>query len=138
MGARCRHPRLADAACRAYGLALYLHPPVLRREFGREMRVTFRNRAEDVLNRGSLPILLLFIGHIAADWLRTFTFEEPETATLSLLGLGAGEDEACGSFDRSTFTASLFLATLGVVLLIAGWYGWLSMTAEIMSHHRAL
>ena len=25
-----------------------------------------------------------------------------------------------------------------VVLLIAGWYGWLSMTAEIMSHHRAL
>jgi hypothetical protein len=28
------------------------------------------------------------------------------------------------------------LATLGVLLLIGGWYEWLNLNATIMSHHR--
>lgn len=132
---RCRHPKIVAGACRAYGVLIWLHPPALRREFGREMILTFRNRAEDIVNAGSVVVLLAFAAHIAIDWLRTFTIESDEPETLSLLGLGAGEEQAAGSIDRSSLSVSLFLATLGVALLIGGWYGWLSMNAEILRHH---
>lgn len=134
---RCRHPRLAASACHAYTLLIWLHPPELRREFGREMRLTFRNRVEDVLNSAGPAGSVFFALHIAVDWLRTFTLGPEEPVTLSILGLGAGDEPAAGALDRSTCSASLFLATMGVALLLGGWYGWLSMNAEILSRHRA-
>src|SRR5258706_16247334 len=115
-----------------------LYPAALRREFHRELLVTFRNRAEDVLNSGSLLVALLFLVHIGADWLRTSVLDQQERPTLSLLGLGAEDDQACGCVDVSTVSVSLMLASLGVVLLVVGWYCWLSLNAAIMSHHRAI
>lgn len=136
MSPRTRHPQLVDWACRLYRPVIWLYPPSLRREFRHELLVTFRNRAEDAFARGSLLEIVTFTVHIAADWLRTLVLaDQDEPPQLSLLGLG-GDAQACGSFDRSTFSASLFLATLGVVLLIMGWYGWLEMTAQILRTHR--
>jgi hypothetical protein len=120
--------------CRVYGLVIWFYPPSLRREFHRELEITFRNQAEDVCNAG-VGAALLFVLHIAADWLRSFTFGTDDPPTLSLLGLSV-DDRAQGSIDRTTFSVSLMLATLGVILLVSGWYGWLSMYSEIVSHHR--
>jgi hypothetical protein len=135
MPARCRHPRIVAGVCRVYALAIWCYPPSLRRAFHRELTVTFRNRAEDVLNAGVVPAFL-FALHLATDWLRSFTFGTDYQPTLSLLGLSV-DDEACGSIDRTTFSVSLMLATLGVILLVSGWYGWLSMYADIVHQHRA-
>lgn len=137
MPPRARHPQLVALACRLYRPVIWLYPPSLRREFHHELLVTFRNRAEDAFASGSLLEIVAFVLHIAADWLRTLVLvDQDEPTQLSLLGLGAGNEQACGSFDRSTVSASLFLATLGVVLLISGWYGWLEMTAQILRTHR--
>ncbi len=135
---RCRYPRLTAGVCRLYGLAIWMYPPSLRREFHRELAITFRNRAEDVLNSGSLAVALAFALHLVGDWLRTFTLKTDDPPVLSLLGLGGGDAPACGCIDRTTLSVSLMLATLGVLLLIGGWYGWLSLNAEILQHHRAL
>ena len=138
MAPRCRYPSLVVGACRVYRLALWLYPPALRREFQGELLIAFRNRAEDVINTGSVAAVLFFAVHLGADWLRTFTFEIDEPPAFSMLGLSGADDHAFGCMDRSTFSVSLLLATLGVVLLIAGWYGWLSLNAEIMRHHRPI
>jgi hypothetical protein len=135
---RCRHPRIVAGACRLYGLAIWLYPPTLRREFQHELLITFRNRTEDVLNTGGGAALLRFAVHIGIDWLRTFATEADEPPPLSLLGLGSGDEHAYGCIDRTTFSVSLMLATLGVMLLVGGWYGWLQMYADIVRHHRPL
>jgi hypothetical protein len=72
------------------------------------------------------------------DFLRTFALEPEEPATLSVLGLDSPEGEACGCMDGSTVSVSLMLASLGVILLIAGWYWWLNFNAAILSHHQPL
>lgn len=139
MPARSRHPRVVALSCRLYGLLIYAYPASLRREYKRELLITFRNRAEDVANTGSLFAVMLFALQIALDWLRTLTLplEPDEPAALSLLGLGARETGACGYVDESNVSVSLMLASLGVVLLIAGWYWWLNYTAAILSHHQS-
>lgn len=138
MSARSRHPQLVRWSCRFYSLVLCSYPAGLR-EYRHELLVTFRNRAEDVFNSGSALAVLRFALHIAADWLRTMASEPPdEPIALSMLGLGAREGDARGSLDRSTFTVGLLLATLGVFLLIAGWYEWLSYKALFLSHHRPM
>jgi hypothetical protein len=139
MPARSGHPRVVALSCRLYGLLIYLYPASLRREYKRELLLTFRNRAEDVVNTGSLSATLRFMLQIAVDWLRTLTLplEPDEPAALSLLGLGAREAGACGCVDESNVSVSLMLASLGVVLLIAGWYWWLNYTAAILSHHQS-
>jgi hypothetical protein len=117
---------------------ILLYPVSLRRDYRQELLVTFKNQAEDVLNSGSIASALLFVVHIAADWLRTLALEPEQPATLSLLGLGSAEGETLGGIDSSTFSLSLLLAILGVALLIAGWYEWLRFNAVILSHHRHL
>ena len=136
MSARSRHPRVVLWSCRLYGLMIWLYPPNLRREYKHELLLTFRNHVEDAMNDGRLSSAMLFIVHMALDWLRTFALEPEEPATLSVLGLGSREGEACGSVDGSTASVSLMLASLGVVLLIAGWYWWLKFNAAILSHHQ--
>jgi len=116
---------------------IWLYPTNLRREYKHELLLTFRNQVEDVVNDGRLSSAMLFIVHIAVDWLRTLAFEHEERPTLSVLGLGSREGDACGCVDGSTVSVSLMLASLGVVLLIAGWYWWLSYTAAILSHHQS-
>jgi hypothetical protein len=138
MAARSRHPQLVGWSCRLYALVLFTYPPNLR-EYRRELLITFRNRSEDIFNSGSTMAVLRFALHIAADWLRTMTSEGPEEPmALSVLGLGARDGEARGCLDRSTFTVGLLLATLGVFLLIAGWYEWLTYKALFLSHHRPM
>jgi hypothetical protein len=117
---------------------MWAYPASLRREYQRELLLTFRNRAEDVLDGASLSSTLSFALHITADWLDTLAGEREEPATVSLLGLGAQDGEACGCLDPSTLSVSLLLATLGVALLIGGWYEWLSFKAVLLSHPRTL
>ena len=136
MSARSRHPHLVAGACRLYSVVVWTYPAALRHEYRREMLLTFKNQTEDVLNSGGVASVLLFVLHIAADWLRTLASEPEDPMTLSLLGLGARDGEGCGCLDRSTFTVGLLLATLGVFLLIAGWYEWFSYKALFLSHHR--
>lgn len=137
MAARCRYPRVVAWCCRLYSLLLRLYPANLRREYQRELLLTFKNRVEDVINTGRPSVAMLFAIHMAVDWLRTLALEHEEPAALSLLGLDSHEGGASGCLDRSTVSVSLMLASLGVVLLIMGWYWWLNYTAAILSHHQS-
>jgi hypothetical protein len=115
---------------------LWVYPASLRREYGREMLVTFRNEAEDAVALHAwigAPALLFFT---AADWLRTIALEPDEPVSWSLLGLGSEEHVAAGRLEGSTFSISLLLATLGIALLIAGWYEWLTFKS-VLTHHPA-
>jgi hypothetical protein len=136
MAARCRHPHVVVWSCRLYSLLIWFYPADLRRDYRHELQLTFRNRLEDVINAG-LWTAMLFAFHIAADWFRTLAFEPEPTGTFSLLGLTSIDGGAPGSVDRSTISVSLMLASLGVVLLIGGWYWWLNYTAAILSHHQS-
>ncbi len=140
MSTRCRHPHVVRWWCRAYSLLIWVYPSSLRREYRHELILTFRNQAEDALNAGSLSSAASFVVCIAADWLHTLWLgvRAEDSAALSMLGLGSDEHEAGGCLDRSVFTTSLMLATLGVALLIGGWYWWLHFNAAILSAHRAL
>jgi hypothetical protein len=122
----CRHPRLLALFCRVYAAVVWTYPPDLRREFGRELQLTFRNQAEDALERPTLASLISFALHIATDWGRTVATHSAEPMPASLLGLGCTESVPCGTLDRSTMSLGLLLATLGVCLMITGWYGWLN------------
>lgn len=137
MSARTRHPRIVTWSCRVYTLLIWLYPASLRSEYRHELLLTFRNQAEDVVNSGRVSVALLFLFHLAADWLRLLTLEAEEGSPLSVLGLDAHEGGASGCVDRSTVSVSLMLASLGVVLLILGWYWWLNYTAAILSHHQS-
>jgi hypothetical protein len=134
---RSRHPRVVAWSCRLYELMIWCYPASLRREYRGELLLTFRNQVEDVVNTGRLSSAMLFLLHISVDWLRTLALEPEEPTTLSLLGLGAREAGACGCVDESNVSVSLMLASLGVMLLIAGWYWWLNYTAAILSHHQS-
>lgn len=137
MSARCnRHPMVVAGCCRVYGLMIWCYPSSLRREYGREMLLTFKNTAEDVFNVGTASLVTVFVLRTLADWLHTAILEREQPATLSVLGLGSGENGATGCIDSSSVSVSFMLATLGVLLLIGGWYEWLNLNAVIMSHHR--
>jgi hypothetical protein len=131
----CRHPKLLNLACRVYAAVIWTYPAELRRAFGRELRVTFRNRAEDVLQHPTPASILEFAVHIGADWARTVATEPTEPVPVSLLGLAGTELDAAGCLDRSTMSVGLLLATLGVFLMISGWYGWLNHEATFLSRY---
>jgi hypothetical protein len=122
--------------CRVYGLMIWCYPSSLRHEYGREMLLTFKNTAEDVFNVGTVSLVTVFVLRTLADWLHTAMLEREQPVTLSVLGLGSAETAATGSIDTSNVSVSFMLATLGVLLLIGGWYEWLTLNAVIMSHHR--
>src|SRR5262249_26027893 len=131
-----RHPSVVACCCRVYGLMMCCYPSSLRRDYRREMLLTFRNTAEDVFNVGSVSLVTVFVLRTLADWLRTAMLEREEPVTFSVLGLSSAEHGAAGCIDTSNVSVSLMLATLGVLLLIGGWYEWLTLNATIMSHHR--
>jgi len=131
----CKHPGLVASCCRLYGLMTWMYPASLRREYRREMLLIFKNTAQDVLDEGSVLSVILFVIHTAVDWLRTLALERDQPATMSLLGLSSTESRGAGCIDSSSVTVSFMLATLGVVLLIAGWYEWLHLHAVIVSYH---
>jgi hypothetical protein len=133
---RNRHPIVVACCCRVYGLMIWGYPSSLRREYRREMLLTFKNAAEDVFDEASVALVIVFLTRTITDWLRTAMLEREQPVTLSVLGLGSGEDAATGCIDTSSVSVSFMLATLGVLLLIAGWYEWLTLNAVIMSHHR--
>jgi hypothetical protein len=135
MRARTRHPRCVALACRLYAAVVWTYPAALQRDYGRELRLTFRNDAEDVLNDLRPGTLLLFILRIGTDWARTIATGTDDPMPVSLLGLRAADREAYGSFDSSTWSVGLLLATLGVVLLVTGWYEWLHYNALLLRHH---
>src|SRR5579862_3328129 len=118
MRARTRHPRLVAAACRIYGVAIRLYPADFGRAFDHELNVTFRNRVEDVVDDGGILDWLAFAGHIALDWIHTWSTlvaESEAPGTGSLLGLSDG-DAALGCADRTTLHVSLVFAAAGAVL----------------------
>jgi hypothetical protein len=133
---RGKHPVLVAFSCRVYALMIWCYPASLRREYRREMLLTFKNMVEDALDSHSASAVFLFVMHTAADWFRTLTLEPEQPVTLSLLGLGSSDGAGAGCIDSSSVSVSLMLATLGVILLIAGWWEWLKLSATIMSHHR--
>jgi len=135
---RNRHPIAVAWCCRLYGLMIWCYPSALRREYRHELLVTFRNSAEDAFDAASVTVLLTFAMHTATDWLRTLMVEPEPPVTLSVLGLNATDGGATGCIDSSSVSVSLMLATLGVLLLIGGWYEWLHLNAAIISHHRIL
>lgn len=125
MRANTRHPRLLDAACRVYGVAIRLYPTEFKRAFGHELIITFRNQLEDVLDSGSIVEWAGFAVLIAVDWVRTSAtrLTQPTSRdSVSLLGLG--DDLAYGGIDRVTVDVSFVFAALGVVLAIIGWYAF--------------
>jgi hypothetical protein len=127
MRMRCRYPRLAAAACRVYGLTIWLYPAEFRRAFGRELAVTFRTRVEDVLETGGIGDWLAFVAHIALDALTTYSMlvtRSGAQGAVSLLGLSEGE-VAHGCLDRATLDIQLMFASAGVALAFAGWFAFL-------------
>jgi len=127
---RTRYRHLAAAACRVYGLTIWLYPPEFRRAFGREMAITFRTRVEDVLETGGIRDWLAFVAHIAWDMLSTYRMllapgEVPGDA-VSLLGLSDGAI-ALGGLQRAPLDLDiqLIFATAGVVFAFAGWFVFL-------------
>lgn len=124
MRAPTRHPRLAAAACKVYGLTIRLYPAEFRRAFGRELAVTFRNRVEDVLDGGGVHHWLAFAAHIALDTMRAhidlMTASRAQDA-VSLLGLSEGH-AAQGGLDRATVDSQFLFAAAGLVLAVVGWY----------------
>jgi hypothetical protein len=125
-----RHPRLAAAACKVYGLTILLYPQAFRRAFGRELTITFRNRVEDVLDGGDVHDWLAFAAHIAVDTTRACA--DVLTAAggpepVSLLGLTDG-DIAHGSLDRAYVDILQRIFVLaGLALTIGGWYAFLAI-----------
>lgn len=135
-GRRNRHPMVVACCCQLYGLMVWCYPSSLRREYRREMLLAFKNSAEDLFDDASVSLVIMFLLRMMTDWLRTAMLEREQTAALSVLGLGSAEDAAAGCIDTSSVSVSFMLATLGVLLLIGGWYEWLNLNAVIMSHHR--
>jgi hypothetical protein len=135
MRARTRHPRLAAAACKVYGLTIWLYPAELRRVNGRELAVTFRSRVEDVLDGGGVRAWLAFAAHIALDTMRTHADLVTAGAaqdSVSLLGLSEG-DAAHGCIDRATVDIHSLLAAAGLVLAVAGWYAYFAVLPSYVS-----
>jgi hypothetical protein len=121
-----RHPRVAAAACKIYGLTIWLYPAEFRRAFGDELAITFRNRVEDVLDGGGILDWLAFAVHIAVDWIRTcgtLVTESRTAGSVSLLGLNEG-DAAHGCLDRTAVDVPLVFVVAGFVLAFVGWYAF--------------
>jgi len=119
-----RYPRFCAVACKIYGLTIWLYPAEFRRAFGHELVVTFRNRAEDVLDEGGILDWFAFAGHIAFDCVRTcgeLLTESRPRGPMSLLGLNDG-DTAHGCVDRTTVDLSLVFGAAGIVLGCVIWY----------------
>jgi hypothetical protein len=128
VGARTRHPRLAAAACKIYGLTIWLYPSEFRRAFGRELAVTFRSRVEDVLD-GGIVDCLAFAAHIALDTIRAYyTMVTASRAQhpVSLLGLSES-DAANGALDHATLDVQVLFAAAGLVLTVVGWYAYFAV-----------
>jgi hypothetical protein len=124
-----RHPRLSAAACKVYGLTLWLYPTEFRRAFAHELVVTFRNRVEDVLDGGGILDWLGFAGHIANDCIRTCSTLMTESRTrtsMSSLGLSEG-DAAQGDIVRTTIDVSVAGVAAGIVF---GCVVWLAMAQK--------
>lgn len=129
MRAPTRHPRLAAAACKVYGLTIRLYPAEFRRAFGRELAVTFRTRVEDVLDAGGVHHWLAFAAHIALDTLRTHAdliTTDSTQDSVSLLGLSEGRAPQ-GGIDRATVDSQFLFAAAGLVLTVVGWYAFFAI-----------
>ena len=129
MRAPARHPRVVRAACRAYGVAIWLYPSAFRRAFGLELAVTFRNRVEDVSESGGILDWFAFAVHIALDWIRTCSTLMMKSGTRgpeSLLGLSEGY-AASGCIDRAPVDAALVFAVAGLVFACVGWYTYFAI-----------
>ena len=57
--------------CRLYGLTLWTYPSEFRREFGREMELAFRSRAQEIVRVKGAGALAPFIAHITWDWIHS-------------------------------------------------------------------
>jgi hypothetical protein len=53
--------------CRLYGLTLWAYPPEFRRQYGREMTLAFRSRAQEIVRVKGVAALTPFILHITWD-----------------------------------------------------------------------
>jgi hypothetical protein len=105
---------------------IWLYPPAFRRAFGRELVLTFRSRAEDVLNDGGVREWMTFAAHIAWDTIRTsctlMATAGPHDS-VSVLGLREG-DAAHGGLHHATVTIDLMFAAAGLALGVGGWYAY--------------
>jgi hypothetical protein len=57
--------------CRLYELTLWAYPSEFRREYGREMTLAFRSRAQETVRVKGATALVPFIAHITWDWIHS-------------------------------------------------------------------
>jgi hypothetical protein len=67
--------RLLQRMCSAYGVMLRAYPLGFRREYSREMLLTFRSHARDILENENGWVLLPFSVKVVWDWLTTVSRE---------------------------------------------------------------
>jgi hypothetical protein len=127
--------------CRIYDVMLLAYPANFRREYGREMAVTFRDRARGEWTRRGAAGLLFFVPHILADWLQTVVLERLHASdddAAAANGLAGSGIKVISLFAPNNVVAVpgtaadsrpvwLLLGCLGVFLLIEGWVRWLAL-----------
>lgn len=57
--------------CRLYGLMLWTYPSEFRREYGREMTLAFRSRAQEIVRVKGAGALVPFVAHVTWDWIQS-------------------------------------------------------------------
>jgi hypothetical protein len=67
--------RLLRSLGRVYRLMLFAYPVKFRNEYSREMALTFRDRARDVVQSNGTLALLPFVLHVIRDWSTTVAHE---------------------------------------------------------------
>ena len=132
---RVRHRRLVHIACALYGATCWLYPSEFRRRFSHELRLTFRNRVEDVLDREPVAAWFAFAFHIVWDTLRASTTMATigdRPASTSVLGLVEGA-VARGGIAGVSLDIELLFTVAGLLLALGGWYGYFVVLPSYMS-----
>jgi hypothetical protein len=135
MHARTRHPRLAAAACKVYGVVIWLYPAELRRSCGHELAITFRSRVEDVLDSSGVRGWLAFAAHVALDTIRAHSDQVTageEQSPVSLLGLSDG-DAARGGIERAGVDVPSMFVAAGLALAVGGWFAYFAVLPMYVS-----
>jgi hypothetical protein len=97
-----------------YGVMLRAYPLDFRREYSREMLLTFQSRARDVLHNGNAWVLLSFSVNVVWDWVTTVLRERNEMDILRRALLAAVTTLCVLSILASCFLAVSYATLKGL------------------------